>query len=47
MCKCLECETFQDNYPIKVIDIPSYPIWMMRFITLNVVLNALGLEILQ
>lgn len=23
MCKCLECENFQDNYPIKVIDIPS------------------------
>lgn len=23
MCRCLECENFQDNYPIKVIDIPS------------------------
>ena len=23
MCKCFECDNFQDNYPIKVIDIPS------------------------
>lgn len=47
MCKCLECDNFVDEYPLKVIDIPSLSLWMMRFITLNVVLNALGLEILQ
>lgn len=23
MCECLKCENVQDNYPIKVIDVPS------------------------
>lgn len=23
MCKCFECDNLQDDYPIKVIDIPS------------------------
>ena len=23
MCKCLKCDNFQDDYPIKVIDVPS------------------------
>lgn len=23
MCKCFGCDNFQDDYPIKVIDIPS------------------------
>ena len=23
MCKCFKCDNFQENYPIKVIDIPS------------------------
>lgn len=23
MCRCLECDNFVDEYPLKVIDIPS------------------------